>query len=149
MQSMTRLAAVAICTALAAGCAATGASNGSAGTHDKVIYHINESTDQGADGLRNANNHLSTDPDAKIVFVTHARGVDFLMKGARDKKGNLFEPMVDNLKLKGVRFEICEITLQNRQLRKEQFIDSATYVPSGVATLTRLQQRDGFAYVKP
>lgn len=128
-----------------AGCAAPGG----AGKSDRVVYHINEGVEQAANGLRNANNHLSVDPNVQIVVVTHARGVDFLMKGAKDSRGNSFEPVVDRLKMQGVRFEVCEITLENRNLKREQFIDSATYVPSGVGELTRLQQREGYAYVKP
>lgn len=40
-------------------------------------------------------------------------------------------------------------TLRNRKLSKGQFIEYATYVPSGVAEVTRLQQREGYAYLKP
>ena len=141
------LAALVAVSVLAAGCAAL--DGGGASKQDRVVYHLNEGIEQASNGLRNANNQLSVDPNAKIVFVTHARGVDFLMKGARDKNGNLYEPMVDNLKFRGVQFEICEITLQNRKLNKDQFIGSATYVPSGVGEVTRLQQREGFAYLKP
>ena len=141
------LAALGAATVLVSGCA--GLDGGRAGKQDRVVYHLNEGIEQASNGLRNANNQLSVDPNAKIVFVTHARGVDFLMKGARDKNGNLYEPMVDNLKFRGVQFEICEITLQNRKLNKDQFIGSATYVPSGVGEVTRLQQREGFAYLKP
>jgi intracellular sulfur oxidation DsrE/DsrF family protein len=34
------------------------------------------------------------------------------------------------------------VTLRNRKLAKGQFIADATYVPSGVAEVTRLQQRE-------
>lgn len=50
---------------------------------------------------------------------------------------------------RGVDFRICEITLRNRGLRKEQFIIGPTFVPSGVVEITRLQQKEGFAYLKP
>jgi len=53
------------------------------------------------------------------------------------------------LKNQGVSFEVCEITLRNRKLKKDQFIPEATFVPSGVAEITRLQQRDGYAYLRP
>ena len=51
--------------------------------------------------------------------------------------------------MRGVRFDVCEITLRNRKLSKDQFIADVSYVPSGVAEVTRLQQREGFAYLKP
>jgi len=115
----------------------------------KVIYHINEGTDQASNGLRNANNQLDVDPQAKIVFVAHSKGVDFLMKGQKDKRGNKFEDIVERLKLKGVEFQVCEKTLKSRKLSKDQFIEYASYVPSGVWQVTKLQQQDGYAYLKP
>lgn len=115
----------------------------------KVIYHINEGLAQASNGLRNANNQLDVDPKAQIVFVAHSKGVDFLMKGAKDKRGNKFEDIVERLTLKGVKFEVCEKTLKSRKLSKDQFIEYATYVPSGVWEVTKLQQKEGFAYLKP
>lgn len=115
----------------------------------KVIYHINEGVDQASNGLRNANNQLDVDPKARIVFVAHSKGVDFLMKGQKDKRGNKFEDIVERLKLKGVEFQVCEKTLKSRKLSKDQFIEYASYVPSGVWQVTKLQQQEGFAYLKP
>ena len=130
-----------------AGCAATGMGGG--GSQDRVVYHLNEGLDQASNGLRNIGNHLEVNPKAKIVVVSHARGVDFLMKDAKDRNGAKYEDLVERLKMRGVQFDICEITLRNRKLSKSQFIEYATYVPSGVAEVTRLQQREGYAYLKP
>ncbi len=88
-------------------------------------------------------------PKAQIVVVAHARGVDYLMKGAKDKNGNPYETAVEQLKMQGVRFDVCEITLRNRSLTREQFIADAEFVPSGVAEIARLQQREGYAYLRP
>jgi intracellular sulfur oxidation DsrE/DsrF family protein len=126
-----------------------GACAGSGGGQDKVVYHLNDGLVQASNGLRNINNHLEVNPSAKIVVVAHAQGVDYLFKGARDKNGNKYEDLVEQLKNRGVRFDICEITLRNRKLSKDQFIAEVTYVPSGVAEITRLQQKEGFAYLKP
>jgi intracellular sulfur oxidation DsrE/DsrF family protein len=117
---------------------------------DKVVYHFSAGLEQASDGLRNIRNHLEVDPKAKIVVVAHARGVDFLMKGAKDANGNRYQDIVENLKNEGgVQFDICEITLRNRKLKREQFIDEVVYVPSGVAEITHLQQREGYAYLRP
>ncbi|HVJ25405.1 MAG TPA: DsrE family protein [Burkholderiales bacterium] len=116
---------------------------------DKVVYHLSEGLPQASNGLRNIGNHLEVNPNARIVVVSHARGVDFLMKDAKDANGNRYEDLVEQLKLRGVRFEVCEITLRNRKLAKDQFIADVTWVPSGVAEVTRLQQREGYAYLKP
>lgn len=145
MQRRSFLAAAAAAALLAAGCATM---NGGGG-QDKVVYHLNEGLAQASNGLRNIGNHLEVNPNAKIVVVSHALGVDFLMKGAKDKNGNKYEDLVEQLKIRGVQFDVCEITLRNRKLDKSQFIEYVSYVPSGVAEITRLQQREGFAYLRP
>jgi uncharacterized protein len=116
---------------------------------DKVVYHLNLGLDQASAGLRNVRNHLEVNPKAQIVVVTHAQGVDFLMKGKKDKNGNPYETIVETLESQGVRFDVCQITLRERGLKKEQFIDDVVFVPSGVAEIARLQQREGYAYLRP
>jgi uncharacterized protein len=116
---------------------------------DKVVYHLNSGLEQAADGLRNIRNHLEVNPKAHIVVVAHARGVDYLMKGAKDKNGNPFDVAVEQLVNEGVQFDVCEITLRNRKLKREQFIPDVVFVPSGVAEITRLQAREGYAYLRP
>lgn len=124
---------------------------GSALAQDKVVYHIDNAEAQATKGLRNIRNHLDVAPDTKIVVVTHADGVDFLMEGAKDKKNpNIdYASLVSALKSRGVRFEVCEITLRNRNLKKDQFSMDAEFTPSGVARIGQLQQREKFAYIKP
>ena len=119
-----------------------------AAAQDKVVYHINDTASQALGGLRNLKNHLDTDPRAQITVVTHATGVDFLMQDAKDRNGNPHEIAVQELVRRGVRFEVCEITLKNRNLKREQFIAEATYTPSGVVRLARLQAQQ-YAYIKP
>jgi intracellular sulfur oxidation DsrE/DsrF family protein len=131
------------------GCAATGDAIRNPVGPDKVVYHLNAGLEQASNGLRNVRNHLEVNPKAQIVVVGHAQGVDYLFKGAKDKNGNPYELMVEDLKRQGVRFDVCEITLRNRKLKRDQFIEDASFVPSGVAEITRLQQREGYAYLRP
>ncbi len=118
---------------------------------DKVVYHIDNTEAQATKGLRNIRNHLDVAPTTKIVVVTHADGVQFLLEGAKDKKNADIDygALVSALKARGVRFEVCEITLRGNNLKKDQFTMDAEFVPSGVARVTQLQQREGFAYLKP
>jgi uncharacterized protein len=120
-----------------------------AGDPVKVVYHMNEDLDRAPQALRNVRNHLSVDPKAKIVMVSHAAGINFLMKDAKDKNGNPFEVTVQDLKSKGVEFRVCEITLKARNIDKSKLIDEVVYVPSGVAEVSRLQIQEGYAYLKP
>ena len=117
---------------------------------DKVVYHIDQAATQGLKGLRNIRNHLDSVPDTKIIVVTHAEGVDMLMEGAKEEKSKTeYASLVSALKARGVRFEICEITLKNRNLKKEQFVLDADYTPSGVVRIAQLQAREHYAYIKP
>jgi uncharacterized protein len=138
-------ALIAIASLALAGCAAPGGTV----AEDKVVYHLNEGLAQATNGLRNIRNHLEVNPKARIVVVAHAQGVDYLMKGQKDANGNPYETIVQDLKSQGVRFDVCQITLRNRKLKQDQFIEEATWVPSGVAEITRLQQREGYAYLRP
>ena len=115
-----------------------------------VVYHIDDAQVQGLKGLRNIRNHLDVSPDTKITVVTHANGVDILMDGGKDMKSNVdYGPLVGALKSRGVRFEVCEITLKNRNLKKEQFTLDADFTPSGVVRIADLQFKNNFAYVRP
>ena len=118
---------------------------------DKIVYHIDNAELQATKALRNLRNHLDVAPDTKIVVVSHSDGVDFLMEGAKDKKNpNVdYASLVSALKSRGVRFEICEITLKNRNLKREQFTLDADFTPSGVVRIGQVQVREGYGYIKP
>lgn len=121
-----------------------------AAAQDKVVYHMDGGLAQATKGVRNLRNHLDTDPKAKIVVVAHAEGVDFLMEGAKTTNNNQeFAALVGDLMSRGVTFEICEITLKNRNLKKEQFILGPSFTPSGVVRIANLQAREQYAYIKP
>jgi len=123
-------------------------SSGLAWSQSKVIYHISDADAQALGGLRNVRNHLDIDPSAKITVVSHGNGVDFLMEGAKDKNGSLYAGPVSALKSRGVTFEVCEITLKNRNLKSEQFLQEADFTPSGVVRIAKLQHQ-GYAYIRP
>ncbi len=117
---------------------------------DKVVYHIDNAAEQGTKALRNIRNHLDVAPKTEIRVVTHADGVDLLMEGAKDTKNNIdYGPLISDLKGRGVRFEVCEITMKRRNLSKDQFVMEAEFTPSGVVRITELQARDHYAYIKP
>jgi uncharacterized protein len=118
---------------------------------DKVVYHFDDAGTQATKGLRNIRNHLDVAPDTKIAVVAHANGVDFLMEGAKDAKNpnTDYAALVSALKARGVTFEVCEITLRSRNLKREQFTMDAAFTPSGVVRIGQLQSREKFAYIKP
>ncbi|MBI5329791.1 MAG: DsrE family protein [Betaproteobacteria bacterium] len=114
---------------------------------EKVLYHVTD-TSIARMAMRNIENHLGASPEAKIVVVTHGKGIDFLLNDAKDDKGS-YQAQVAGLKEKGVEFRVCRNTLKGRKLDDDAVIMEAQVVPSGVAEVGKLQAREGFVYLKP
>lgn len=114
---------------------------------EKVVYHINDAS-VARMAMRNIDNHVVASSGAKIVVVTHGKGIDFLLNDAKDDKG-AYAPQVAALKEKGVEFRVCRNTLKGRNLGDDAVILEAQVVPSGVAEIGKLQAREGFVYLKP
>ncbi|MBU0753463.1 MAG: DsrE family protein [Gammaproteobacteria bacterium] len=134
---------------LVAACLAIASAASFAAEAIKVVYHVNGGLEQASDAMRNIRNHLTADPGAKIVVVTHSSGINFLLEGAKDKNGSPYDAMVDDLVLKGIEFRVCNITLTSRNIDRKLIHPEAKIVPSGVAEVSRLQAREGFVYLKP
>lgn len=127
---------------------ATALAEGNADAEEKVVYHINDSSNARA-ALRNVNNHISASPKARVVVVTHGPGIDFLLEGAQDKNGNPYDATVQELKSKGISFKVCANTLKSRNIDPKSVISEASIVPSGVAEIGKLQAQAGYVYLKP
>lgn len=115
----------------------------------KVVYHLSEGTAQASRALANIRNHLSAEPDVKIVVVAHGAGIDFLLDGAVNAKGQPFSGDIGDLAGQGVSFRVCNNTLVTRKISKDQLVMEASVVPSGVAEVARLQAKEGFVYIHP
>jgi hypothetical protein len=123
------------------------AASPAAAAEEKVVYHINDAA-VARMAMNNVNNHLNASPNARIVVVTHGKGIDFLLNDAHDDKG-AFESQVAGLKEKGVDFRVCRNTLRSRKLNDDAVILEARVVPSGVAEVAKLQAQEGYVYLKP
>ena len=115
----------------------------------KTVYHFTNGLEEASRGLGNIRNHLAADPKGKITVVTNGNGIEFLLDGAKDKNGNPYEIIVQDLKSKNVDFRVCNNTLVSRSIDKSKVIQEATIVPSGVAEAAKLQAREGYVYLRP
>jgi intracellular sulfur oxidation DsrE/DsrF family protein len=115
----------------------------------KVVYHLTGGIDEAQRGMGNVRNHLAADPSAKIVVVGNGLGIDFMLDGAKDRNGNPFDAVIQDLKAKGVDFRLCENTIVRRNIDRSKVLPDVTVVPSGVAEVARLQAREGFVYLRP
>ena len=115
---------------------------------ERVVYHINNNKDV-LSALRNVTQHLEASPKARVVVVAHNNGVEFLLDGAKDVSGVVYENEVAKLNARGVDFRVCKNTLVRRKIDLAKVIPEAQLVPSGIAEISRLQAVEGYAYVKP
>jgi intracellular sulfur oxidation DsrE/DsrF family protein len=117
---------------------------------DKVVYHFDNSATQATAGIRTLRNYLDVAPKTTLVVVALGDGVNFLMDGAKDPKNPNIEygPLISDLVARGVKFEICELTLSAMNLKKDQFVMDAGFTPSGVVRIGQLQGQ-GYGYIKP
>lgn len=121
-------------------------------TH-KIVYHLNqpggEEFSYYKQMLTNVSNHLTVLPQGRfdLRVVMHGPGINLLRFGARNDPQ--VAAAVDELKLAGVRFEICRITLTRGNIPLSQLYEATEedVVPSGVGRIGELQMQ-GFAYIK-
>jgi intracellular sulfur oxidation DsrE/DsrF family protein len=134
-------------TTVLSGCSSMMSAGG--GSTEKVVVHINEGTDKAPAVLRNVANLLNATPTAKVIVVGHSKGIDFMLDGAKDPKGNPFDATMQTLKARGVEFRACANTFKSRKLDPSTLSPEASMIPSGVAEIATLQAKQGFVYLKP
>ena len=141
---------------LLAAISATGAAAGPAPAgyyaDQKVVYHNDGGPDNPAyfrKLLNNLRNHVAAlgKEHVEIRVVDHSDGVMMFQDATTDQK---LAQAIDARKADGVRFLICQNTLDERKIDWHTLygVTEQDIVPSGVAELVRLQMM-GFTYVHP
>lgn len=81
-------------------------------------------------------------PNAKIEVIIHNKGIAIMKK----ENSNVAEE-ITALSKKGVRFVVCEFTMEQMKLEKSQILNEAFYTPYGlIAIITK--QEEGYSYLK-
>jgi intracellular sulfur oxidation DsrE/DsrF family protein len=111
----------------------------------RVLFHLDESDGKKQEAvLRNVNNLLDDlgPEQAQVELVTHGPGIELLtgQTGLADQVRKLID--------RGVIMAICNNTLRERRIPREQVLPGAQVVSSGVGELVR-RQREGWLYVRP
>ncbi|RYJ51291.1 hypothetical protein DR871_012735 [Flavobacterium petrolei] len=91
-----------------------------------------------ANQLKNLTDHW---PKAKYEVVVYNMGLEFVMA---TKSKHI--AAIKALYAKGVRFVVCENTMKNRKITKEQLIPEVEYVPAGIAEIVEKQEQ-GWSYI--
>ena len=111
--------------------------------HKVVIQLTSADTLAWKGALKNITHMLDTWGDkARIELVAHGSGVEFVVSGKATQEKRLSE-----LAAKGVRFYACENSLHDRKLTKDNVLNSASTVPSGVVEVVT-KEEDGWSYLK-
>lgn len=92
--------------------------------------------------MKQVNNILSVAPDSKIEIVCHGPGIGMLQT-----KKTVVAPKVEEFKKNGVVFTVCEFSLKERQVSREEILPQAQYVPAGIIHIVD-QENSGWTYVK-
>lgn len=115
---------------------------------EKVVFHVDDAA-IARWAMMLAGSYVDDNPGARVVFVAYGPGVDFLLQDATDGRGNPYDPGVRDLSARGVEFRLCAATLDARNIAREEVLDAARIVPSGISEIARLQLKEGYAYLKP
>ena len=92
--------------------------------------------------IKQINNALSAAPKSQIEVVCHNQGIAFLVSAK-----TLQADKIRELKAKGVVFAACENTMRDRKIKREELVQEAITVPSGVIEIVK-KQRKHWAYLK-
>jgi intracellular sulfur oxidation DsrE/DsrF family protein len=110
----------------------------------KIIFQFTNATDtlqQKAiiNQLKNLTTHW---PNAKYEVVIHSMGLPLVISS----KSKQIEA-IKELRAKGVRFLVCENTMKNQKVTRDQLIPEVEYVPVGIAEIIEKQEQ-GWSYIK-
>jgi intracellular sulfur oxidation DsrE/DsrF family protein len=109
----------------------------------RIVFHLATGDTLAYRALtKQLNNVLAYWPTALLEVVVHNKGIGFMR---RDE--SLFEPEIQALKSKGVVFAVCENTMKQQKLTKDQILPQAIFVPVGLAELV-IRQEEGWSYIK-
>ena len=110
----------------------------------KIVFQFTNANDtiQQKAFANQLNNLTAHWPKAKYEVVVYNMGLEFLMP---TKSKHI--PTIKVLHEKGVRFVVCENTMKNRKITKDQLIPEVEYVPAGIAEIVEKQEQ-GWSYIK-
>lgn len=92
--------------------------------------------------VRQLGNVLAAAPNSRIEVVCHGPGIAMLTT-----KQTIVHPKVSELKGKGIDFVVCENTLKERKVTKEEIISEAAFVKAGILEIVK-KQEEGWSYIR-
>ena len=113
------------------------------GAGHKIVFQLTDNDVKSHKALNNQLKNLTEGwPDAEFVVVVHSAGIDYLQKSKTTSKVE-----IEALTAKGVTFLACENTLKSKNIERSDILESAGFVPMGIAEVV-LKQEAGWSYIK-
>ncbi len=92
--------------------------------------------------VRQLGNVLAAAPNSKIEVVCHGPGIAMLTT-----RQTIVHAKVSELKGKGIDFVVCENTLKEKKVTKEEIIPEAAFVKAGIIEIVK-KQEEGWSYIR-
>ncbi|GAB2667254.1 hypothetical protein GCM10027036_21040 [Flavihumibacter cheonanensis] len=110
----------------------------------KLVMQLNTSDTLIWKGLMNNLKNLKAGwgDSVKVEVVVHGAGVQFMMKDKTTQADKIAQ-----FKKMGIEFVVCENTLRERNVSKDQLLPEAGFVKMGVGEII-LKQEAGWSYIK-
>ena len=80
--------------------------------------------------------------DVQVEVVVHGPGIDFLTTAKTTQKEG-----IGKMQDLGVQFVVCENTMKQRKVTKEQLLPNTGFVKMGIGEII-LKQEQGWSYIK-
>lgn len=110
-----------------------------------TVFHFSSETDTHSHAIANVANLLadeSTDVD-NVVLVANGVGIKLLAEETSESPDRVRSLIED-----GVSFRACRNSMEAFSLSEDDLIEGVETVPAGVGELTKLQAREGYAYIE-
>lgn len=110
-----------------------------------TVFHFSARPETQHHAVANVTNLLADDstPVENVVLVATGEGIKLL-----ESEGSRVPQKVRDLLDRGAAFRACENSMDAFGLSASDLIDGVETVPAGVGELTKLQARDGYAYIE-
>ena len=113
----------------------------------KVVFHVDWDNEEALImALNNIENLLKEVPAEKAAIYLVANGT--AVKLFRRERGGMYASNIGKLSDSGVRFFMCNNSLINLGIDRDEIMKSCDVVSAGIMELIRLQA-EGCAYIKP
>lgn len=115
-----------------------------ASAQHKIVMHMSSADTMVWKGLMNNLKHLKEGwgNTVEIEVVVHGPGVELMMASKTTQLAN-----INRFRDMGIPFLVCENTLRERKIAKDQLVPAAGFVPMGIGEIV-LKQEAGWSYIK-